>query len=136
MPTLLTTGTTTVTAGTTPDLTAELYDNDGSALLKASITSLTLTIKDSEGNVINSRDSVDINDTGIGSLEDVVVGGIDVVRLTIKPVAADTAYQATDRTIESHMWRIDWGWTDTDGDSRTAGKIYEVKVERMPTAAA
>ena len=132
MPTLLTTGTTTVVAGTTPDLTAELYDNDGTALLKAAITSLTLTIKDAEGNVINSRSAVDINDTGIGSLEDVTVSGVDVVRLTVKPTTADTAFQCTTASKESHLWELKWGWDDDDGDPRISGKIYEIIVEQMP----
>ena len=131
MPTL-TSGNATIVAGTTPNLTADLYDTDGTALLAASITSLTFTIKDSDGNVINERDETDINDTGIGSLEDVEVDGVTVVRLTIKPTVDDTAYQSTTGVLETHYWRIDWGWNDSDAVARTGGDIYSIKVERMP----
>ena len=131
MATLLTTGRTVVTAGETPNFTADLYDTDGTALTKSAITSLTLTIKDCAGDVINSRNAVNINDTGIGSLEDVVVDGVTVVRLTVKPVAADTAFQANHGTKEVHRWEIKWGWTDGDGDARIGGEIYDINVERV-----
>ncbi len=127
----LTTGSATVIAGTTPDMSADLYDNDGTALTAAQITSLTLTIHDDEGNVINSRSDVDINDTGIGSLVD----GASTVTLTIKPVSADTAYQGDDSSdMESHYWKIKWGWNDGDGDARIGGEIYKLAIERLPAA--
>lgn len=132
MPELLTTGKATVIAGTTPDVTIDLFDNDGTALVKASITSLTLTIHDADGNVINSRTATNINDTGIGSLVDVVVGAVTVVRVTIKPTASDTAYQGSADVVESHYWKVIWGWTDAASVARTAGEVYEIKIERLP----
>ena len=132
MTTLLTTGGVTVVAGSTPNLTAELYDNDGTALSKTAITSLTLTIKDSDGNIINTRDAVDINDTGIGSLVD----GASTVVLTIKPTAADTAYQGASGVVELHYWSVAWGWSDADLVARTGSEIWKIKCEQMPQAAA
>ena len=91
-------------------------------------TSLTLTIRDAHGNVINGRNSADINDTDIGSLED----GASTVELTIRPTPLDTAYQCSTGTAESHFWEIKWGWTDLSSVSRIGGEIYEITVERMP----
>lgn len=134
MPTRLTTGAATVVAGTTPDLVAELYENDCSALVKTQISSVTLSIRNCDGNTINGRSSTDINDTGIGSLADVTVDGTDVVRLTIKPTVDDTAYQGDKREEQSHFWEIKWGYNDGDGVTRTGGEIYEITIERPPTS--
>lgn len=134
MATLLTPGNSTVVAGTTPDLAAELYDNDGTALAKSQITSVTLTIKDCSGAIINSRSNVNVNDNDIGSLADVTVDGVEVVRLTLKPTEGDTAYQGDKREVQSHFWTVEWGWNDGEGVARTSGEIYEIKVERSPTA--
>ena len=128
MATLLTTNSTTVKAGSTPNLTLDLYDTDGTVLTKSAITSVTLTVKDCAGNVINNRSSVDINDNDIGSLVD----GDSTVTLTIKPTALDTAFQGTTDTVESHYWRVNWGWDDAAAVARIGGDIYEIKVERMP----
>lgn len=82
---------TPVNEALTPVLTVPLLDEDGAAIPKASLTTLTLTLYyEASGTIINSRDGQDILDANNGA-----VSSTGVVTLTLQP--ADLAAESTAR---------------------------------------
>ena len=52
--------------GSSSKVTATMHDYDGTAIVKAALLTLTMTLKDGSGNVVNLRDEVDIKDANGG----------------------------------------------------------------------
>ncbi len=122
--TVLTTGETSVNDGESAKITATLYDTENASLAKAAINTLTLTIQDEDGSVINSRNGTDILDANGGTL---ATDGT----LTLKLTAADNAFQSSDKTRERHFVELAWTWDDAQSVEQTGKQTYILWVEKL-----
>lgn len=112
-----------VESGAEPDLVATLYDNSGADLNKAAIKTLTLSIWDSAGSIVNGRDEVDVKDSTIGTL---ATDGT----VTIKFESADMAFLASSGTIEKRYVRLTWTFDDEESVERTGRKTWKIPIEK------
>lgn len=109
------------------DLTITLADSSGDALAKEAITSLTATLVNAvDGSVINDRIDQDIYDTNGTTVSD---SGVITMRLqpSDNPVIGTLLADES----ESHFLRIEWGWTDSSGLSRTGSHEFEIQVREV-----
>ena len=111
-----------INAGESAVITAVLYDATESTLNKAAIQTLTMTITDGSGSVINSRSDSNILDANGGTL---ATDGT----LTLVLSEEDNAYQG-DGITENHTVVIKWTWSD--GLSDFLGKNEWVVMVRQP----
>ena len=111
-------------AGSSAVITIVVKDYDGSAIAKAGIDSLTITLVDEFENVINSRDETSVLDANGGT---VASDGT----LTLILSAADTAISSSEADSETHTLYVTWGWNDGT-DDLTATEDFEMIVHRLP----
>lgn len=115
-----------VNAGESAVVTGTFYDTSGETLALAAIKTLTMTLKDSVGNIINSRDGTDIKNTGIGA---VAADGT----VTVKLNSTDNAFQGASGLLEeTHSLLLTWTWDDDDDDELTGREEFEFKVRTQP----
>jgi hypothetical protein len=94
--------------GDTPVYTATIVDEYGAPVAAADLDTLTLSIVDTATKaVVNSASSVDILNTGRGTVDD---AGL----LTVRLLAADTALAAG---VSEAMRSLVFGWTYNGGAS-------------------
>ena len=112
-----------IDAGESADVTATFYDFSGVVLDKASIVTLTATLKhvSSAGvaTTINSRDNQDVLDINGGT-----VSAAGVLTLKLQPldnVLVEAAYGG----VESHYLLLEWTWVDTEAVTRTGTQEWE-----------
>lgn len=120
---------TPVAEGATAVLTGYLTDESGADLALAELQTLTLTLTDqASGNILNSRNAVDVKNANGGTVQEVSadVDGNSFVppatRLRFRQVfsTTDNVILGADRSIESHAALFAWGYDTT--------KIGEVKI--------
>lgn len=116
-----------VDADESANVTAVLFDTDDDQLNKLAIHSLTLTIVDDRGNVINNRLKSDILDNNGGSLGD---DGTLVIELQ----PDDNAFMNPVGVQELHRLEIEWEWQQQNGQRRTGKQVYELFVRRLLVA--
>ena len=115
-----------VNAGESAVVEATLYDASGVTLEKSSVKTLTITLKDSGGTVINSRSASNVLDNDIGTL---ATDGT----VTLKLAPLDNAFQGdTDIVEESHWMLLEWTWDDSDSDEQTGSELFEIPIRKMP----
>lgn len=109
------------------DVTVTMYDNGGSALAKASISAITMTLyNDGDKSIINSRENANVLDATIGT---VTSAGV----LTLKLTTSDNAMIDSNKEKEVHVIALTWTWTDGAGVSKTGKQEFEYEVFNHPT---
>ena len=124
MPTPLTESGQYIDADESSELTATLYDTQSSELSKLAIQSVTLTIVDEYGNVINDRNAQDILDANGGSLA-------EDGTLVVKMMPADNPFVNEVGTVEQHSIEVGWTWQDLQADIMTGKQVWTVNVQRL-----
>lgn len=119
----------TVTERGSCDLTFAFYDLSGDPLVKASLSTIALTLREfSTGEIVNGRDSQDIKDANNGTVD---TDGTTTVKLS----PDDHTNLATVRDdVETREGVLTWTWTDADGDSRTGKQIFRYGIRTFTTS--
>ena len=116
-----------VLSGSTAVIDAVLYDTEAASMSKSAIITLTMTLLDPNGDVINGRDAQDVYDVNGGSIaED---GSVEI---ELSP--ADNPFVSSFVGTEDHELMLTWTY-DTGTEIRTGSKTWRIVVEQSLTAA-
>ena len=111
------------------DITATFYDASGAALNKASLATLTATLKTAaDETTINSRDAQTIKDANGGA---VTTAGV----LTLKLQPLDNIIVSSSVAVgevETHWLDLIWTWVDSDTVTRTGTYPASFGVLNLP----
>ena len=110
-------------------LTATLYDTQNQSLDKASITSLTMTLTNSQSGstvIINSRDNQNILDANGGS-----VATDGTLTLKLLPDDNKSCVGSAESVVRNYL-TLKWSWVDVDSVVQTGKQQFEIWL--LPTA--
>lgn len=121
-----------VDEGESAKATVTFQDLDNASLATASISTLTVTIRNAaDGTIINSRDGQNIKNANGGTLSD--VGGAATLEFIL--TTADNAAQDVSEGETEYHW-VDFVWTWSDGAGTRTGKAaYKYPVRGIANAA-
>ena len=113
--------------GESSNFTLVFKDFDGTAITKANLSSLTLTLYDKTSNaILNSRSAQNVIDVNGGT---VATDGT----LTMRLDASDNTYETASPSVgdkETHVAKFTWQWNDGT-QTRTGIEEYEFEVQKM-----
>lgn len=103
-----------------------LYDTSDTptALVKASLESVEMTLKNKCGQVINGRENTDVLDAAIGTVS---TAGV----VTLKFTPDDNPSTEAGVYFEWHFLQLAWTWTDGDGFTWTDSEHFKFKVHNL-----
>lgn len=117
-----------VKAVTSEKITATMHDYAGVAIVKASLLTLTMTLKDGSGNVVNSRSAVNIKDANGGY---VATDGT----LSLYLSAADNTPLESSKDTEKRILLLTFTWNDgVDSNNQTGAGEYTYTVDSTSDA--